>query len=181
MTMISIVTNVFSLLTLLSDIFIVIFIFLFMGKKFSSTLKRNYDKLFNWLGKSGPVLSFIVSATATLGSLFYSEIAKYDPCKLCWFQRIFMYPQSIVTGIALIKKDKSIKRYMLFLSIMGILFSAYHYFIQLFPQESTSCSATGGISCSYAPFFHLGYITIPMMSFTAFFLLIIFYSAIKEN
>src|SRR5438552_1525192 len=37
---------------------------------------------------------FVVAAIATGGSLFFSEIAPFIPCELCWFQRICMYPLS---------------------------------------------------------------------------------------
>jgi hypothetical protein len=35
-------------------------------------------------------LAFVASATATAGSLFFSEVAHFVPCELCWYQRIFM-------------------------------------------------------------------------------------------
>ena len=37
-------------------------------------------------------IAFLVAATATAGSLYFSEVADFTPCRLCWFQRIAMYP-----------------------------------------------------------------------------------------
>src|SRR6266536_1136501 len=45
-------------------------------------------------------VAFIVAAIATGGSLFFSEIAHFVPCELCWYQRICMYPLSITTLLA---------------------------------------------------------------------------------
>ena len=44
------------------------------------------------------------SFIATLGSLYFSEIMKFEPCVLCWYQRIFMYPFVLWLGIAVVKK-----------------------------------------------------------------------------
>ncbi|OVE74587.1 hypothetical protein BVX95_02020 [archaeon D22] len=118
---------------------------------------------------------FIISATATLGSLFFSEILGFLPCKLCWIQRIFMYPIAILSGVALYRKDINVKYYILPLAIIGSLFSIYHYFTQLFPAETGSIfCAIGEASCQTAYTFAYGYITIPMMALTAFILIIVF-------
>ena len=34
------------------------------------------------------------------GSLYFSEVANYVPCRLCWFQRIAMYPLAVILLIA---------------------------------------------------------------------------------
>ena len=124
------------------------------------------------LRKKSMLLALIVSLTATLGSLFYSEILGYAPCKLCWFQRIFMYPLPIIFAIALKKKDFKIKDYAIPLAVIGALIAAYHYSIQVF-QFTTACNADSEIPCNIVYSFELGYITIPMMALTAFILIII--------
>ena len=117
---------------------------------------------------------FIVALAATLGSLFYSEIAGYEPCKLCWFQRIFMYPQVFILGLALYKKDRAVASYSLLLSAVGAVIAVYHYLLQLDIAPSFPCSAVGySVACSKVFVMNLGYITIPLMAFSAFVLLII--------
>ena len=138
-------------------------------------LRKNQNVIADFIGKHGLLLAFVVALIATLGSLFYLEIAGYDPCKLCWFQRIFMYPQTIVLGIALWRKDANIVLYGLTLSIIGALIAFYHYVMQLGMVPSLPCSAVGySVSCSQRFVLQLGYITIPMMALTAFLLIIIF-------
>src|SRR3990167_9356357 len=64
-----------------------------------------------FFGKRALLFSFLVALIATSGSLFYSDVAVYEPCKLCWYHRIFMYPQVIILGIALIVRDERVRLY----------------------------------------------------------------------
>ncbi len=166
MDMVQIVGYILPLLTLVSHIFIVIgiFWFLFFKKGFLKIIKNNSHTLF--------VLGFIVALVSTSGSLFYSEIAKYEPCKLCWFQRIFMYPQVLLFGLALYKKQKVIVDYLLLMSVFGLVIALYHYLLQIDLVPSVVCSVVGySVSCSQRFEMEYGYITIPMMSLTAFFII----------
>jgi len=158
-----------AVLTVLAHIFIVLALlyFLFFRKKDT--------KVQNFIGKYGILFSFIVALTATLGSLFYSEIAGFAPCVLCWYQRIFMYPEVVLLGIALFKKDKAIIDYSLALSIIGTVLAGYHYLMQLGVVSSLPCTAVGySVSCVKLFVMQFGYITIPLMSLTAFVLIVIF-------
>ncbi len=60
----------------------------------------------------------------------FSEVLKFIPCELCWYQRIFMYPQVFLLGMAFVRKEFNIARYTLMLSVIGGTISAYHYLIQ---------------------------------------------------
>lgn len=137
-------------------------------------------KLAGWISKHGLTLMLIVALTATCGSLFLSEIAGWTPCKDCWLQRIFMYPQVILLIIALWKKDKNVAWYVAALSIIGAVIAALHYNEQfqaaLHPVPDAEgvnvllkpCDASG-VSCAATQIkFAYGYITIPMMALTAF-------------
>lgn len=119
----------------------------------------------------------IVALVATGGSLFFSELAGWAPCKLCWFQRIFMYPQVLLLGWALWKRDRGVAPYSILLSAVGLVIALYHYAEQVAaavnpPPVDQPCDPSG-ISCAAAPFFHFGYVTIPLMAATAFALLIL--------
>lgn len=114
-------------------------------------------------------IAFGVATLATLGSLYYSEIAGYNPCKFCWFQRIFMYPQVLLLGIAWWRKDGWMSLYSVVLSGIGALVAFYHYLLQLGVAPEVPCSAVGiSEACSQQFVMELGYITIPLMSLTAF-------------
>ena len=114
---------------------------------------------------------FILASSATLGSLFLSEIVSFVPCTLCWWQRIFMYPIAIVSLVALVRNDKNSVFYILPLTLIGGAIAAYHYTMQLFPNL-LECSEEVA-KCSTIQFAELGYITIPLMSLTTFILIAI--------
>ena len=112
-------------------------------------------------------LSFAASLAAVLGSLYYSEIVGYEPCILCWWQRVFMYPQVLIAGIALWKNDRHALRYLMALSAVGATIAGYHYLLEWGLIPSGFCPATGP-NCAQRFVYEFGYITIPLMSLTAF-------------
>lgn len=102
-----------------------------------------------------------------LGSLYYSEIAGFVPCTLCWYQRILMYPLTLILLVGLIKQDGHLPDYVLPFSFLGMGFSTYHYLIQVgVIQHSGVCSV--GIPCDLRWVNYFGFVTIPLMALTAF-------------
>ncbi|WP_246828768.1 disulfide oxidoreductase [Nosocomiicoccus sp. HMSC067E10] len=118
-------------------------------------------------------LIFIVSLIATLGSLYFSEIRNYIPCELCWYQRILMYPLTIISLIAIIKNDIKANIYILSMSVFGFLIGIYHYSLQKLPAIQDGFNACSDNTCTVTYVNYLGFITIPFMSLTAFFIIII--------
>ncbi len=74
--------------------------------------------------------AFVVAAVATGGSLFYSQVAGFIPCEFCWFQRVLMYPLSILTLLIAVRGDNRAARYLLPLPIVGAGTSIYHMLIE---------------------------------------------------
>jgi len=164
MELISTVNQALALLTIAGQIIVAVLIVSFTTKR-SAAL--------NFFTKHALAFSLAVALAATLGSLFYSEIAGYEPCKLCWFQRILMYPQVILLGIAWLKKDNGIVLYGIALSSLGALIAGYQYLLQIGFAPSIGCSAVGySVDCAQRFVMQFGYITIPMMALTAFLLII---------
>jgi disulfide bond formation protein DsbB len=115
--------------------------------------------------------AFVVTAIATGGSLFYSQIAGFIPCELCWFQRICMYPLSILTLLIAIAGDHRAARYLLPLPVVGAGVSIYHLLVENgVVQQSQACfvSAPGGCATKWTNEF--GYMTIPTLALTGFLL-----------
>src|SRR5579859_2546202 len=90
-------TNFFSFVTVLLDIFAVglFFILITPLRKYGWT--RDVAEFF---GERAVFFSFLVALAGVGGSLFYADIAGFQPCLLCWWQRIFLYPQAILLLIA---------------------------------------------------------------------------------
>jgi disulfide bond formation protein DsbB len=110
---------------------------------------------------------------ATAGSLFFSEFSHFVPCRLCWFQRIGMYPLAVILLIAAIRRDtRGGALYGLPLAALGSIVSIYHIYIEYHPEaETASCKV--GASCTVKWIDKLGYITIPVLALTAFVAIIV--------
>jgi disulfide bond formation protein DsbB len=116
-------------------------------------------------------LAWVVSLVAVCGSLFFSDIMLFEPCKLCWFQRIFMYPLAILLGIACYKNDRRLAPYLLPFSIIGGCISLVHYAEQKIPALAKMLPCTVGIPCNGQYINWLGFITIPFLALIAFLLI----------
>ncbi|OAH59479.1 MULTISPECIES: disulfide oxidoreductase [Bacillaceae] len=113
-------------------------------------------------------IAWATSFTAMLGSLYFSEIVEYEPCELCWYQRILMYPLVLLLGLAVVKKDIKAAMYSLLMSGIGGLISLYHYGIQKVTFLTDTAPACGRVPCTGMYINWLGFITIPFLAFTAF-------------
>lgn len=158
--------DILTVLTVLAQVLIVLgFISLFLKK--NNPIRETFEK-------HGFKLTFLVALTSMFGSLFYSDVLGYEPCKFCWFQRIFMYPQAIILGLALWKEDFNLSFYSLVMSVIGGLIALNHFILQVTGTSLIPCSAVGySVSCSKVFTLKLGYITIPLMALTAFTLMTI--------
>ena len=176
--MIQSVIKILSIGTLVAHIFLVALALFFI---FQLHKNEKFKKYFIILQNQTMLFAFLVSLTAASGSLFFSEIARFEPCSLCWWQRIFLYPQVIILGIAFWKKDYGARFYVISLSLIGAVIAGYQYIITEFILTSPQsiCSAAGP-SCLTNYFTQFGYITSPLMSFTAF-ILIIFLAVIWKK
>jgi disulfide bond formation protein DsbB len=113
-------------------------------------------------------LAAMITTTAMLGSLYFSEIVNYKPCRLCWFQRSAMYPLAILLVAANFKKFKFTKIVAVVLALVGGSVSTYHWFLERFPDlDAGVCDAK--LPCSVVWFENFGFVTLSFMAFTAFF------------
>ncbi|WP_075980562.1 disulfide formation protein C [Bacillus massilinigeriensis] len=126
-------------------------------------------------------LSWAASVIAMFGSLYFSEIRQYEPCELCWYQRILMYPFVVILGIAVVKKDYRISFYSMILSIIGAGISLYHYSLQKISFIADTAPACGRVPCTGQYINWFGFITIPFLALTAFIIIFICSYLIWKN
>ncbi|HMB15591.1 MAG TPA: disulfide bond formation protein B [Pelovirga sp.] len=110
----------------------------------------------------------LVTVSATI-SLFFSSVLEYEPCVLCWYQRICLFPLIFIFAAGLFPAfDKSVIKYALPLTIAGGLTALYHTLLYagIIPENIQPCSQ--GVSCTEKYIELFGFISIPMMSFFAF-------------
>jgi disulfide bond formation protein DsbB len=108
-------------------------------------------------------LAWVVALTCTLGSLYLSEVAKFPPCILCWYQRIAMYPLVVVLGVAALRRDRSVAWYGVPLAVVGLGISIYHYLVERFP-DSVSFSCSADVPCSTVWVWKFHFLSIPAMA-----------------
>lgn len=112
--------------------------------------------------------ALLIAGISTLGSLYFSEILKFPPCVLCWYQRISMYPLVVILAVGIWKKDKNLPLFVLPLSLIGAAIALYHnlLYYKILPESSAPC--TLGISCTTKFIEWFGFVTIPFLSLSAF-------------
>jgi disulfide bond formation protein DsbB len=123
----------------------------------------------------------LVSVSATI-SIFFSSVLEYQPCVLCWYQRICLFPLILILAAGLFPSlDKSVIKYALPLSIAGGLTAFYHSLLYagIIPESIQPCSK--GVSCTEKYFELFGFLSIPMLSFLAFSILVILLIILKRR
>ncbi|MEZ0209035.1 MAG: disulfide bond formation protein B [Candidatus Paceibacterota bacterium] len=107
---------------------------------------------------------FFISLFAMLGSLYYSYYLHIPACELCWFARVFIYPQVFIFGLAWHKQDRRIFDYIMMLSGVGIAIGLYHQFLQMGYDLYKPCAAIPfAADCSVPTFIEYGFVTYPLM------------------
>jgi disulfide bond formation protein DsbB len=127
-----------------------------------------FDRARAELGPVALPLAFVVATVTTAGSLYYSKIAGFIPCELCWYQRIAMYPQVIVLGTALVRRDRGVRPYVIGPCLVGAVISLYHSWIQQFPPDNGTSFCTTDAPCTVRYVWELGFISLPLMALSAF-------------
>ncbi len=112
--------------------------------------------------------NFLIVLAGISGSLYFSEILKYPPCVLCWYQRICLYPLVVIFGIGIWYNDNSYRKYALPLLVSGLVISGYHNLVYYGFVSEALTPCTQGVSCSSRQLELFGYITIPLLSLFAF-------------
>jgi len=160
-----IINKILSLGTIFMQIFILVILFIFIF------YRSRENKILILLKKYTFHLGFLVSLGAFTLSLFYSEIIGYPPCELCWIQRIFLYPQLVLFGMELYKRERSIVDFSLVFATLGSITSIYHVYVENGGTRGLACasilpSSTTQVSCAVRYIYEFGYVTMPIMALT---------------
>jgi disulfide bond formation protein DsbB len=159
------ITNLAGIATLLVAGLVVGAALLWAAARFSAGAAAFQDRLIALLGTQTMWLAWLVAVVATGGSLYYSEVANFEPCSLCWYQRIAMYPLVVILLVGAITRDRFVARYALPLTIAGSILAIYNYLVQLFPGIEVACTR---VSCSTVDVEAFGWLTMPLMSLVSF-------------
>lgn len=146
--------------------------------------KKSITWIDNLFANYGIWLAGFTAVLAIIGSLIFSDVYNVEPCKLCWIQRIFIYPQALIMLIAAKKHDMQAWTYSLWLSIIGLLVGLYQVNEQLgitniIPEAE--CVTGADAACAQIHMLEFGYITFPLASVTLFVFIIILYIMRKKK
>lgn len=126
-------------------------------------------------------ICWLITSISSLGSLFFSEIMKFAPCVLCWYQRICLFPLVLIFSIGLLSFDKSVVKYSLPLALLGWAIALYHNLLYsgIIPENIQPCSQ--GVSCTEDYIKLLGIFTIPILSIISFSTIIVLLLILKRR
>jgi disulfide bond formation protein DsbB len=113
-------------------------------------------------------IAFLVAATATAGSLYFSEVANFEPCRLCWYQRIAMYPLSLILLVAALRRDRAVRWYVGPLAACGAVISTYHYLVEWHPRLEGGGVCELIAPCTFIWFREFGFVTLAFMALCGF-------------
>lgn len=120
-------------------------------------------------------ITLLVSLGGTISALVYSDVFGFEPCGLCWFARILLFPQVLLILTALYVKDVLVARYGLVLSLSGIVITLYHHYLQMGGKSLVRCPTAGGADCAQRFMFEFGFMTFPLLATAGFVLLAALY------
>lgn len=113
-----------------------------------------------------------LAVSATFGSLVFSEIMKFPPCDLCWYQRVFVYPMVFVLLSGIYLQSKEVAYYLFPLSVFGLLIAIYHNLVYYkIIEVIVPCSESAPCTAQQLNMF--GFITIPLLSLMTFFSMLV--------
>jgi disulfide bond formation protein DsbB len=165
------VTFFLALLAVVAQLAVATAIILTVAGRYSGAAARGRDSLLGIFGPFALELALAVAVVSMVGSLYFSEGAHFTPCKLCWYQRIAMYPLVPMLAVAVWRQDRAVRRYALPLAVIGGLISTYHVILERFPSlETGACDPNNPCSLRWVE--ELGYLTIPTMALSAFALIV---------
>ena len=114
------------------------------------------SRLGSTISDSALWLAWLVAVGATVGSLYFSEVANFNPCRLCWFQRIAMYPLAVILLVGALRRDPGVRWYALPLAVIGAAISAWHSLIEWRPSLDSGECEFQGPSCTFVWFREFG-------------------------
>ncbi|MCB1270221.1 MAG: disulfide bond formation protein B [Microthrixaceae bacterium] len=156
-----------SLLALLCALFLVVVAVFSVWRLAEGSLPPVVAELREGIGTAALWLAFAVAATATFGSLWLSEVENLPPCHLCWWQRGFMYPQTLLLGVAAIGRWVWIRWISIPMVLIGAGISTYHYVLERFPEDIASSCSTD-VPCTTVWIWKYHFLSIPGMAWLGF-------------
>jgi disulfide bond formation protein DsbB len=165
-----IINTGYAVLALVADALVLLIVIAFVISRTSPVARERWGRLRDGITPFALQVAWIAAVLATFGSLYLQFGEQLNPCEFCWFQRICMYPLSLLLGIAAFRGDIQVaKRYFIGLAVVGAGLAVYHYQLERVPGEPTVCGSA--VPCNVAVINVFGFISVPFLSMAAFLLI----------
>jgi disulfide bond formation protein DsbB len=167
------VETFYGILALVAFAFVIGIVVLGLLAVVSEAAADAFDAVAEAIAPNALAMGWIVAFLATAGSLYFSEVAHFEPCTLCWYQRIAMYPLVVILGIAVARRDTAGALYAAGLAGIGAVIAAYHVALEWFPAlDSGTCDPDN--PCTLVWFRVFGFVSLPTLALAAFLLILTF-------
>jgi disulfide bond formation protein DsbB len=123
------------------------------------------------IGPEALRFALLVATVTTLGSLYYSEVANFTPCLLCWYQRICMYPLVAILGVGVLRGNRDTRWFAAPFVLVGAPLALYHWLVERVPAFADSVACSASVPCAVPWFEELGFVTLAYMDLSAFLLI----------
>ena len=155
------VTLFLALLAIVAEMFVIVALLCF-----ATGQRRALADLLG--GRQAIGVALLVASVSMAGSLYFSEVAHFTPCRLCWIQRGCMYPLVPILALLLWRPEwRGLRNTAWVLAGTGLVVAAYHILVERYPSlESATCDPHNPCSLIWVKRF--GYLTIPTMAASAF-------------
>lgn len=174
------VTLFLAILAVVAEVGVVIAAVAWLGRRWSSPLDRFAAAAADNIGPQALGLAFAVATVATAGSLYFSQVAHFIPCKLCWYQRACMYPLVPLLGYGALRRDLRIRPVSVVLAAIGAAVASYHVLLERFPSlETDVCDPANPCTLIWVKRF--GYLTIPAMALSGFLLILTLLALARDD
>ena len=110
--------------------------------------------------------AWLLALIGSLVSLYYGEILLIEPCRLCWYQRLALFPLAVLLGIGLYRADPGVISYAFPFLFFGTLIACYQA-LALRISSLQICTE----ECTKPIFLLFGWITFPDLSALGFVLI----------
>ena len=126
-------------------------------------------------------ICWLIAVSATLGSLFFSEVVYRFSVLVCWYARIVLFPQTCIFSLRVFQLDVRCVGYALPIVVAGWATALYHCLLYLgvIPESMQPC--TQGVSCTDVKIELIGFVTIPLLSLLGFTLIIALLLAVRKG
>lgn len=131
----------------------------------------------------GLYMALLIALLGTVGSLYAQYVLMLEPCVLCWWQRIALYPLVPILAVGIVKRDANLAWYAIPLSVFGALVALYQTLLYYGILSEAFAPCKVGVSCTQTlpSILGLNLVTMSLLAFILITLLLLVSATTHEQ